>query len=45
VTANAAVGEPPLVLDLDGGLVAAACAGYALLAALLAWATTRTVAR
>jgi hypothetical protein len=45
VTANAGAAEPPLVLRLDGPLLAAACAGYAAVAALLVWGTTRRVAR
>jgi hypothetical protein len=45
VTANAERAEPPLVLRLDGPLLVAVCAGYAALAALLVWASTRRVAR
>jgi len=45
VTANAGGGEPPLVLHIDGALLAAACGAFAAVAGLLVWATTRRVAR
>jgi hypothetical protein len=45
VTANAAGGEPPLVLDIDGVLVAGVCVGYAVLAAGLVLVTTRRAVR
>jgi hypothetical protein len=45
VTANAAGVDPPLVLHLDAPVLAAACAAYAGIAAVLVWAATRGVAR
>jgi hypothetical protein len=45
VTATAAGAEPPLTLHLDAPLVAAVCAAYAAVAALLVWAATGRAAR
>ncbi len=45
VTANAAEGEPPLVLHLDLPVLLAICAAYAAGAAALIWGATRRVAR